>query len=195
MKTDDLVYNSSNQLVSKTVTNSSGDTTDTYTYTYDSKGNCTGYTKNASSASPENITFLYDGFNQFVGKKTNDVQNFTYTYDVLGKRITKTTAYGNAVDLFETDLTVSNPCRYGSYYYDEESGFYYLNARYYDSENGRFTQRDTYIGKINAPSTLNLYAYAAGNPIYYTDPTGHWLDTFLDIVSFGYSLKGHSYSK
>lgn len=261
VKTDALVYNSSNQLISKTSSDSATNVTDTYTYTYDNRGNCTGYTKNAGSTPAETVVYQYDGFNQFVGQKTNGVQDFVYTYDIFGQRVTKTVgtgssavttnhywlgdtiildesaatgsttsyvfgngiaglvssgqeyvygtnargdvtsilgaagsneytydAYGNMTESSETSLTVSNPYRYGSYYFDEESGFYYLNARYYDAVNGRFTQRDTYIGEISSPSTLNLYVYTAGNPIYYTDPTGHWLDTFLDVVSLGFSI-------
>ncbi len=261
VKTDTLVYNSSNQLSSKTSSDSATNVTDTYTYTYDNRGNCTGYTKNAGSTPAETVVYQYNGFNQFVGQKTNGVQDFVYTYDMFGQRVTKTVgtgssavttnhywlgdtiildesaascsttsyvfgngiaglvssgqeyvygtnargdvtsilgttgtneytydAYGNVTESSETTLTVSNPYRYGSYYFDEESGFYYLNARYYDAVNGRFTQRDTYIGEISSPSTLNLYVYTAGNPIYYTDPSGHWFETFFDILSFGYSL-------
>lgn len=65
---------------------------------------------------------------------------------------------------------------------------YYLNARYYDAANGCFTQRDTYLGELHVPASRNLYTYAAGNPIYYTDPTGHFGETFFDVVSFGFSL-------
>lgn len=261
VKTDTLVYNSSNQLTSKTSSDSATNVTDTYTYTYDNRGNCTGYTKNAGSTSAETVVYQYNVFNQFVGQKTNSVQDFAYTYDMFGQRVTKTVgtgssavttnhywlgdtiildenaatgsttsyvfgngiaglvssgqeyvygtnargdvtsilgatgsneytydAYGNVTESSETALTVSNPYRYGSYYFDEESGLYYLNARYYDAVNGRFIQRDTYIGEISSPSTLNLYVYTAGNPIYYTDPSGHWFDTFLDVVSLGFSI-------
>ena len=261
VKTENLVYNKGNQLLSKTITDSSTNTTDTYSYTYDYKGNCTGYTKNVSSVSPETVTYQYDRYNQFIGRKTNNVQDYTYTYDVFGRRVTKTVgtgdsavttnhywfddtiildenaathasasyvfgngivgmvhdgqeyiygtnarcdvtaiagaegtnaytydAYGNVVNSSETALTAANPYRYGSYYYDDESGLYYLNARYYDAANGCFTQRDTYLGELHVPASRNLYTYAAGNPIYYTDPTGHFWETFFDVVSFGFSL-------
>ncbi len=46
-------------------------------------------------------------------------------------------------------------------------------AGYYDPNIGRFLTQDSYRGEIKEPDTWNLYAYTAGNPINYTDPTGH----------------------
>lgn len=52
--------------------------------------------------------------------------------------------------------------------YDQETGQYYLRARYYNPVVGRFLQEDTYRG-----DGLNLYAYCANNPVVYYDPSGH----------------------
>ena len=41
----------------------------------------------------------------------------------------------------------------------DASGLYYLNARHYDANTGRFLQQDTYKGNPYAPWTQNLYAY------------------------------------
>lgn len=38
-----------------------------------------------------------------------------------------------------------NPFRYRGYYYDQKSGLYYLNSRYYDPEIGRFLNADGYV--------------------------------------------------
>ena len=57
--------------------------------------------------------------------------------------------------------------------YDVSTGLYYLNARYYDPNNGRFITQDTYRGEINNPSSHHLYIYCVNNPINYTDPSGH----------------------
>lgn len=66
-----------------------------------------------------------------------------------------------------------NPFRYRGYYLDDETGLYYLNARYYDPEIGRFISPDSvgYLdpGRING---LNLYGYCLNNPIKYVDVSG-----------------------
>ena len=69
--------------------------------------------------------------------------------------------------------TVSNPYRYAGYMFDEETGLYYLNSRYYDPETARFLSEDTYLGSASDPLSLNLYAYVKYNPLKYYDPTGH----------------------
>lgn len=85
----------------------------------------------------------------------------TYYYD----------AFGN---ITETSGDVDNNITYAGYQYDEETGYYYLNARYYDPKIARFLSEDTYRGSANDPLSLNLYTYVLNNPIRYKDPTGHW---------------------
>ncbi len=46
-------------------------------------------------------------------------------------------------------------------------------AGYYDPNIGGFLTQDSYRGEIREASTWNLYQYCHGNPINYTDPTGH----------------------
>lgn len=88
-------------------------------------------------------------------------------------------AYGNT--LSATD-GIYNPYGYSGEYYDEETGYYYLRARYYDPTIGSFIQKDTYSGEITSPASLNPYGYCQANPVYYSDPTGHWVETALDVV-------------
>ena len=67
-----------------------------------------------------------------------------------------------------------NPFRYRSYYFDTETGLYYLKSRYYDPEICRFITIDD-ISYIN-PETingLNLYAYCGNNPVINIDPNGN----------------------
>lgn len=101
-------------------------------------------------------------------------QTASYSYD----------AYGNATSAISGG--VYNPYRYTSQYLDEETGLYYLRARYYDPSNGRFTQEDSYLGEENSPLTLNLYMYCHGNPIRYTDLKGHWVTAIG--VAFGVAV-------
>ena len=72
--------------------------------------------------------------------------------------------------------------------YDSSTELYYLNARYYDSGIGRFLTCDSYRGKAERTETLNLYVYCASNPISYVDPSGHFFDIAIDIVSIGWSV-------
>ncbi len=55
-----------------------------------------------------------------------------------------------------------------------------LRARAYDPALLRFTSRDTFGGIAADPGGANRYAYAQGNPLRYTDPTGHFVQTLVD---------------
>ena len=85
-----------------------------------------------------------------------------YSYDAWGK-CTVTNAAGYAVG-------DKNPFRYRGYYYDTETGLYYLNSRYYNPEFGRFISAD---GQLNSGILgYNLFAYCENNPINDSDPDG-----------------------
>ena len=94
-------------------------------------------------------------------------------------------AYGNSK---VKQQSAANPYQYSGQYVDEETGYYYLRARYYDPSIGRFTQEDTYHGTTVQPATLNLYNYCASNPVQNADPSGHWVETALDVASLGLSI-------
>ena len=59
---------------------------------------------------------------------------------------------------------------YTGKFFDESSGLYYFNARWYDSALGRFTSQDP------ARDGVNWWAYCGGNPLKFVDPTGMWVD-------------------
>ena len=69
-----------------------------------------------------------------------------------------------------------NPFRYRGYYWDSETGFYYLQSRYYDPAIGRFINADDvdYLGAGSNLTSYNLFAYCGNNPVMGYDPTGHW---------------------
>ena len=63
--------------------------------------------------------------------------------------------------------------RYRGYYYAAETGFYYLQSRYYDPEVSRFINADVVIGNESILGT-NLFAYCFNNPANCFDDTGYW---------------------
>ncbi|MBI5877547.1 MAG: RHS repeat-associated core domain-containing protein [Chloroflexi bacterium] len=57
---------------------------------------------------------------------------------------------------------------------DASTGLMYYGARYYDSSLARFISADSIVPGAGNPQTLNRYSYVLGNPLKYTDPTGHY---------------------
>ena len=103
-------------------------------------------------------------------------------------------AYGNCLSVSgsNTDLAESNPIRYRSYYYDEDTGLYYLNARYYNPKLRRFISPDNsaYLD-TGSPQGLNLYVYCMNDPISCYDPDGHWtMPNWLKWVIGGVVIVG-----
>ncbi len=92
----------------------------------------------------------------------------TYEYDAWGKLLSTTGSLAST-------LGVLNPFRYRSYNYDEESGLYYLNSRYYDPEVGRFLNADGSLAGVGGDvQGYNLFAYCFDNPVNMSDSTGNW---------------------
>ena len=74
-------------------------------------------------------------------------------------------AWGNIASISgNQDIANTNPFRYRGYYYDNESGLYYLQSRYYDSYTGRFLSTDTIYGANGDSISNNLFAYCSNNP-------------------------------
>jgi RHS repeat-associated protein len=63
--------------------------------------------------------------------------------------------------------------RYTGQPFDDETGLYFYQSRYYDPELGRFVQADTIVPSAANPQTLNRYSYVKNNPLNYVDPSGH----------------------
>ncbi len=104
-----------------------------------------------------------------------------YIYDAWGNHAVLD-ADGNDIDAPD-HVGNLNPFRYRGYYYDVETGLYFLQTRYYDPEVGRFISQDSV--EYADPTTvngLNLYAYCGNNPVMNVDPTGHSLLAFLLIL-------------
>ena len=149
-------------------------------YLYDSYGNISNirWYKNGAS-SPTNIYVI-----------TNRQGDVLGLYDYAGRRKVsyEYDAWGNTVSVTDTSedcWSTLNPFRYRGYYFDTETGLYYLLSRYYDPAVGRFINADSLISQ---KSTLgfNVFAYCNNSPVNMSDSTGHlpkWLRGALNIVS------------
>ena len=108
---------------------------------------------------------IYDGAGAVVAN---------YNYDAWGNVISVTDANGAAIT-DSTHIANVNPLRYRGYYYDSETGFYYVSSRYYDPEIGRWINADNQIAGIGGEVLgYNLFAYCTNNPINMSDPSGNW---------------------
>ena len=161
------------------------------TFTYDSNGNLIKQSNG--------LEFFYDHTGVFAVKYNNatyyyrkNAQNdiillldnsgtvvVKYRYDAWGKCVVDATTTN-------TELANLNPFRYRSYYFDTETGFYFLKTRYYDPEIGRFMTIDSisYLAPYKT-NGLNLYAYCNNNPIKYIDFTGNfaWINSSIEIYA------------
>ena len=85
-------------------------------------------------------------------------------------------AWGNCTISSETtDYVVANanPIRYRGYYYDDDTGLYYCNARYYSPKWRRFiSPDDTAYLDPKSVNGLNLYCYCNNDPVNFADPSG-----------------------
>ena len=107
-----------------------------------------------------------------------------YTYDSWGKLISIKDANDVDKTTDENFIGYINPLRYRGYYYDSETGLYYLNARYYDPEVGRFISADETLN-----GGYNLFEYCYNNPISFCDFNGK-----VPIL-IGLSMTGPNFSQ
>ncbi len=197
-------YNADGQRIAKAVNSANGDE---YNYRYYYNGDIlAGYrlviTNADGSSTTHNVAFMYDengeafGFNYngndyyYVRNAQNDVVRIvdsanktvvSYQYDSWGKLL-------SCEDTSENDIvSFINPYTYRGYYYDSDTGFYYVFSRYYDSELFRFINADGELSQIGGDILgYNLFTYCFNNPVNMNDPSGEWpkwLSGALKVVS------------
>ena len=184
-----FAYNESGLRTSKTVngvthnyvwhgSKLAADITDAYAlyFHYDSSGEVIGFTRTASGADAE--YFYVKNLQGDILKviTATGTEAATYTYDAWGKLLTST---GDMADV--------NPLRYRGYFYDAETGLYYLQSRYYDPEVSRFINSDAYA-TTNITNLLasNAFLYCYNCPTCYADDSGE--DPFgrLNIIDYAF---------
>ena len=137
-----------------------------FTYLYDESG-MIGFMYSYEGATPQAYYYQRNLQGDVVAIRNKKGQKQAeYAYD----------AYGNCtiIDSTNSDIATANAIRYRGYYYDDETGWYYLNARYYSPEWRRFISPDdtAFLDPQNV-NGLNLYCYCGNDPINFVDPSGH----------------------
>ena len=166
-KTYNYVYNGS-QLTQMTVGN------DTLYFTYGALGPTTvtwnGTTYYYALNGQGDVTGIFDGNGNLV---------VLYNWD-------NAWGYNPAPEgSLASTLGTLNPLRYRGYVYDSETGYYYLQSRYYDPEIGRFINADALVATGQGLLGNNMFAYCGNNPVNNYDPSGHMMVPKKDLASYG----------
>jgi len=181
-----------------------------YSYSYNDSGVRTSKTVNGTTTTftlagtrilkqtsgNTTIEFIYDEAGQAIGFKTGgatyycvfnlqgDVigivtsagtQVVTYTYDAWGRPLSTTGSQASTIG-------AQNPLRYRGYYYDTETGFYYLNSRYYDPVVGRFVNEDGMLSTGLGYDGMNMFVYCLNSPVNRSDYSGHNSTSFIEVI-------------
>ena len=169
-----------------------------YSYTYDENGIRTSKTVNGITTSyntkdgvilyqtdgTDTLYFQYDTSGVPLGFIWNGTQYFYITNqmgdvisitDVQGNELAQYSydEWGNTLSTSDNDIANINPLRYRGYYYDNETGYYYLQSRYYDANLCRFINADdyNYLDK-DIVDGLNLFAYCNNDSVNRFDLDG-----------------------
>ena len=142
-------------------------------YTYDALGALSGIQyKNAAGVTTNYIVrcTLSGDVDQIFSTSGKLVAR--YIYDTWGNTLSVTDASGKAI----TDplhIANINPIRYRGYYYDAETGLYYLQSRYYDTVTKRYINPDGYVFTGQDMQSGNMFAYCGNQPVNRLDTSGN----------------------
>lgn len=136
-------------------------------YVYDAAGHPVAFTQKMAGESEYHTYFLHTNAQGDVIRitKDNGVWVKKYEYDPWG------VVYETPRDGYSE---ISCPFTYRGYFYDKETGLYYMPARYYSPTLRRFLTKDPHPGKKVNPQTLSPYQYCVNNPVNHADPTGQY---------------------
>ncbi len=170
-----------NRMVKRNFTSGSlANTVTSWTDSYETKVIEGGATEN---------TAYYFANGQLIAKKDKDGNKTYFHNDHLGSTGIITNQSGTLVEETKYDPWgkiksggTKSKFLYTGQEHDDETGLDYYNFRYYNSDIRRFAQPDDIIQDMYAPQGLNRYSYVWNNPLRYTDPTGHYAETAVDVA-------------
>ena len=140
-------------------------------FSYDANGQAVSVNYNGTE-----YYYLRNGQNDIVGlMDESGVRVVEYIYDAWGKLISTT-------GTLATTLGADNPFRYRGYYYDTETGLYYLTTRYYDPEVCRFISADVYMSTGQGVLGGNMWAYCGNNPVNRYEVDGKFWNIVVGAV-------------
>ena len=176
------IYSGTKLLQMEISDTSTGAVSHTLSFTYDAQG------------TPQTVT--YDGTVYYYA--TNLQGDIVAILNASGTTVVEYTydAWGNPLSVtgsLASTLGKHNPLRYRGYVYDQDTGFYYLQSRYYDPEIGRWINADdiAYIGADGSPLSYNLFAYCMNNPVNRFDVNGNWsMPNWLKVTVGAVAIAG-----
>jgi len=135
-----------------------------------------GLISSGGAASSDRIYLLTDGLDnvRFVTDSNGNISR-KYDYDPFG-------------NIRALSGSAPNNYQFQTQQLDPESNLYFLRARYYDPNVGRFISKDPVKGILTNPQTQNPYSYSNNNPVNLSDPSGKFWD-LIDVGFFALSLK------
>ena len=139
----------------------------------------------------DNFFYIKDPQNNIVGLLDESGNRIvSYSYDSWGNILSIKDENNIDISGNANHIGIINPFRYKSYYYDSESGLYYLKHRYYNPEISRFISPDIFLGANKDVLSYNQYAYAGNNPVSNYDDNGLFvisliITTIVSAVSKG----------
>ena len=145
---------------------------ETLLFLYDETGTAYGFLRNGT---PFYYAFNLQGDVIAIYNETG-MEMVTYSYDVWGNHTC-------IIDNYYMGLANLNPLRYRGYFYDEETGFYYLQSRYYDPTVGRFINADESVGANWDIVSYNIFTYCSNSPVNRADKTGNAV--IVDDIAIG----------
>ena len=175
-------------------------------YYYDSNNNLIALAKGSSTLffyydDSGNPTSFSDGTNMYYYVKNiqGDIVKIVsstgavvanYAYNVWGEMLSVKDSFGNPIT-DQTSIAYLNPLRYHGYVYDDETGLYYLQSRYYDPTTCRFINADVYCDTLSGSLlSANMFAYCENCPLLRYDKNGKdcwWIQAHADVHLMGHT--------